>query len=156
MTFKSLLRFLYTDDFSCMEEAMQNELSADQGSSSTNCQRRAAWLQSVLAVSHKYAMVRLQAWCEQKLCECIAIKAVCSILCQAHLYQAKQLTNACLSYIKEHYAALIVTEDFGTLAKEWPEVMLKIDLCMAGVSEASAKPAIEASQRASSKRKRSE
>jgi len=164
LTFKALLRFLYTDDFGCMNEAMQNQRCGDQSSSrcgdqagsSVSSGHQVTWLQSVLAVSHKYALVRLQAWCEQKLCECIAVKEVCSILCQAHLYEAKQLANACLNYIRERHAAMIVTEEFGTLAKEWPEVMLKINLCIAGVAEASATPAILASQRRSSKRKRAE
>jgi speckle-type POZ protein len=156
LIFKALLSFLYTDDLHCMDEAMQKATSVDQGSTSTETVSRVTWLQSVLAVSHKYELMRLQAWCEQKLCECISNDDACSILCQAHLYEAKQLTNACLDFIREHYAAVIVTEKFGTLGKEWPEVMLKINLCMAGVSETSAKPAIEASQRASGKRKRGE
>lgn len=144
LTFKAVLRFLYTDDLACMNEAMDKATQGDQSS--------ATWLQNVLAVSHKYALVRLQAWCEQKLCGCIAINEVCSILCQAHLYDAKQLASACLNFIRENYATVMVTEKFGTLAREWPEVILKINLCTAGVSEARAKPAIEAS----GKRKRSE
>merc|ERR1712228_762067 len=63
LAFKALLRFLYTDDLSCMEEAMPK----DSSSSTSVC--RATWLQSVLAASHKYALPRLQAWCEQKLTE---------------------------------------------------------------------------------------
>merc|ERR1712125_21519 len=120
-TFKALLRFLYTDDFSCTQEAMHKASCGDQSAST--------WLQSLLAVSHKYALPRLQAWCEQKLCEYIAIDEVCSILCQAHLYEAKQLASACLNFVKKHYAAVMVTEKFGTLAREWPDVMLKINLC---------------------------
>merc|ERR1711933_623219 len=112
---------------------------------------RIGWLQGLLAVSHKYAVERLQSWCEKQLCECITLNGVCSLLCQAHIYEAKQLVNACLTFIKEHYAGLIVTEEFGTLAKDWPDLMLKIDLCTHGVSESRAKPSIEASQR---KRKR--
>jgi len=154
--FKALLQFLYTDDFSCMDEALQKETCSEQSSSSVSQASRITWLQGMLAVSHKYALGRLQAWCEQKLCERIAISEVASILCQAHLYEAKQLANACLTFIKEHYADVIVTEAFGQLGKEWPDVMLKVNLCMAGVAEANAKPAIEASQRASNKRKREE
>lgn len=139
-----------------MDEAMRKETCSGQSSSGSNSGKHVTWLQSVLAVSHKYALVRLQAWCEQKLCECIAISEVCSILCQAHLYEAKHLASACLNYVKEHYAAVIVTEDFGSLAKDWPEVMVKINLWMGGVTESNAKTAIEASQRASGKRKRTE
>mmetsp|Transcript_7209 Transcript_7209/g.11587 ORF Transcript_7209/g.11587 Transcript_7209/m.11587 type:complete len:510 (-) Transcript_7209:103-1632(-) len=161
--FKTLLRFLYTDDLSCVGEALEearieDARMRDQSCSSSICSKqgsldRVAWLQSLLAVSHKYAVARLQAWCEKQLCECITMSGVCSILCQANLYEAKQLVNACLKFIKDHYSSLIVTEEFGILAKEWPDVLLKVDLCAHGVSESCAKPAIEASQR---KRKREE
>eukprot|EP00931_Biecheleriopsis_adriatica_P088513 TRINITY_DN62817_c0_g1_i1.p1 TRINITY_DN62817_c0_g1~~TRINITY_DN62817_c0_g1_i1.p1 ORF type:complete len:493 (-),score=88.51 TRINITY_DN62817_c0_g1_i1:158-1636(-) len=155
-TFKALMKFLYTDNFICMEDALREASHGDQSSNTTGIGSRATWLQSVLAVSHKYSLARLQAWCEKQLCESISVKGVCDILCQAHLYDAKQLTNACLNFIKRCYAEVVVTQSFGKLAKDWPEVMLKINLCTAGVAEASATPALEASQRASGKRKRDE
>lgn len=87
------------------------------------------------------------------MCERISIPDVCSVLCQAHLYDAKQLEDVCLQYIQKNLAAVTVTPMFGTISKEWPEVMFKISIFTAGVSEASAVAAIEA-QRLCGKRKR--
>lgn len=156
-TFKAVLRFLYTDDLPCMEEAMLKETPCgSQGSSSSSegIASRASWLQSVLAISHRYTLTRLQAWCEQMLVKHITVGEVCSILCQAHLLQASQLTKMCLDFVQENHAQVIVTDSFGKLATEWPEVMLKINLHLAGIAEESARPAFEASQRAARKRKR--
>merc|ERR1712194_132255 len=57
-------------------------------------------LQQLLALSHKYQQSRLQLWCERELCECITIEHVCSVLCQAHLNDAKKLAEKCLIFIK--------------------------------------------------------
>ena len=43
----------------------------------------------------KYQVQRLRLWCEQQLCEYISKDQVCSILCQAHLYEASQLEKVC-------------------------------------------------------------
>lgn len=147
LTIKALMRYLYTDDFGCIE-AMIEGTRSDQASSSAdrNDSRssRITSLQSLLAASHKYGVTRLQNWCEAKVCECITVDEVCSILCQAHLYAASQLADMCLDFIRQHYERVIVTAKFGTLAKDWPEVMLKINLFMGQVREDSAVPAMEA------------
>jgi len=109
-------------------------------------QARVNILQNVLAVSHKYQVPRLQLWCEQQLCDRISKKQVCSILCQAHLYEAKQLENACLTFIKENMEAVVATPGFGSLSGKWPEVMLKINIFIAGLSESAASAAVKAQQ----------
>eukprot|EP00930_Biecheleria_cincta_P075979 TRINITY_DN63180_c0_g1_i1.p1 TRINITY_DN63180_c0_g1~~TRINITY_DN63180_c0_g1_i1.p1 ORF type:complete len:506 (-),score=97.06 TRINITY_DN63180_c0_g1_i1:121-1638(-) len=126
-TFKGLLHFLYTDDFDCIEEMTK--------AGEHPC--RIALLQAVLAVSHRYQVIRLRLWCEKQLCKSITVDQVCSVLCQAHLYDAKQLEEGCLTFIKENMEKVVVTSMFGCLAKEWPEVMLKISIFTAGLSEAS-------------------
>jgi hypothetical protein len=146
--FKAVLRFLYSDDLKCMEEALQSALG--EGSTAA---ARFTWLLAVLSVSHKYGLLRLQAWCEQKLCDCISLDGVCPMLCQAHLHEAKQLASACLKFIQKNHGAVVATEAFGTLARDWPEVLVKINVYIAGVAEDTAKSAVEASQR---KRKRDE
>merc|ERR1712232_1314585 len=94
-------------------------------------------LQHVLAVSHKYQVARLRLWCEEQLCKHITVTEVCSVLCQAHLYEAKQLESACLTFIMKNMQSVMVVPSFGVLAKEWPAVMLKISRFMAGISETS-------------------
>ena len=41
-----------------------------------------------------FKVVRLQLWCEMQLCKELTASAVCGILCQAHLHQAKELEKA--------------------------------------------------------------
>jgi len=159
-TFKALLRFLYTDDFATVEELVKREISeglseevSGSSSSSSNEARcsldiRIAMLQNILAASHKYQVSRLRLWCEQQLCERISKTKVCSILCQAHLFEAQQLERICLSFIKENMETVVATPGFGSLGAEWPEVMLKINVNMAGLTESAAAPAIGAQAQA--------
>merc|ERR1711988_161287 len=100
-------------------------------------------LQQLLAVSHKYQISRLRLWCERQLCECISIEHVCSVLCQAHLYEAKKLEEKCLNFIKTHMTEVVKTDAFGSLCAEWPQVSLKVTLHNAGVPESAAAAAVE-------------
>jgi len=146
--FKALLKFLYGDDFACMEEMLRSagrdmevlphpdEIStgSSEGSGET-ADKQVSLLQDVLAVSHKYQVSRLRLWCENQLCKRISVKEVCSVLCQAHLYEAKKLEGACLKFIKDNFANVVVTPGFATLGKEWPQVMIKLNMYVAGVAE---------------------
>ena len=98
----------------------------------------------MLAVSHKYEVGRLRVWCEQQLSERVTVASVCSVLCQAHLYQAKELEVVCLAFIKNNIESVVVTPAFGSLGKDWPAVMLKLNVFTAGVSAEKAAPAFEA------------
>lgn len=161
-TFKALLQFLYTDDFGSIEDMVKAGCAGIAISSPTESfsNMRMSLLQSVLAVSHKYQVLRLRLWCEQQLCKGITVNDVCSVLCQACLYEAKQLEEECLTFIKRNMEKVVVTSSFGSLGREWPEVMLQIIIFVAGVPETSAAAAIEAQQRApcsaGGKRKRGE
>jgi len=151
-TFKALLQFLYTDDFVGIEAAiaaMASE-SAASGSGHVNTNssenQRISFIQGILAASHKYQVSRLRLWCEQQLCECISVTEVCSILCQAHLYEAKQLQEVCLAFIKDRFGEVAKTKAFGSLSEDWPQVMLKISIFIAGLTENDASAAIEGQQ----------
>ena len=139
-TFKALLKFVYTDDLARIEElakmsknepAILNKLPAP-------------FLQKLLSVSHLYQVSRLRIWCECKLCECLTVCDAFSILCQAHLYDAKQLEQSCLTFIKDNLAQVVSSTAFGRGCKEWPEVVLKINAATAGLDERSASMAFEA------------
>lgn len=134
-TFKAFLQFLYSDEFTSIEEVIKTASAADGvcNTGSSACSPQRALLQNLLAISHKYEVPRLRQWCEQKLCVCITVEDVCSILCQAHLYGAKTLEEVCLTFVKAHMEQVAATAMFGTLAKDWPEVILKISLFTAGV-----------------------
>ena len=119
-----------------------------------------ALVQSVLAISHKYQLHRLQAWCEQQLCTLLDGSTVLGVLCQAHLYEATQLEKVCLDHVCGDLEKIMVTPEYGLLSKEWPAVLLKIHLHKAGVSTSHAKAAFEAQATDTStggtKRKRTE
>lgn len=168
-TFRAFLKYIYTDDLKCIEDAVQKTCAAGSGSAACDVDAakidsvpnvRMSFLQSMLAVSHKYQILRLQRWCEQQLCQGINVMDVCSVLCQAHLYEARQLEETSLVFIKENMDKVVITPAFGSLGREWPEVMLKINVFVAGVSASSAAAAIEAQRLARRnggvKRKRAE
>ena len=139
-TFKALLKFIYTDDLQRIEEVAK--LSKEQ--SCIGNKLPAPFLQKLLSVSHLYQVNRLRIWCEHKLCECLTVMDAFSILCQAHLYEAKQLEQASLAFIKDNLAQVVSSSSFGRGCKDWPEVVLKINAATAGLDERSAGMAFEA------------
>jgi speckle-type POZ protein len=165
--FKFLLKYLYTDDLMYIADAVKTAATAlacdscvrtpggDAESGSTDrfaCEARISLLQGLLAASHKYQAPRLLCWCEQQLCKQISMSEVCSVLCQAHLYEAKQLEQACLDFIKDNLRTVATTQAFGRLSLEWPEVILKINIYLAGIPESKAMPAFVGQQEARKKR----
>jgi len=83
-------------------------------------------LQSMLAVSHKYQVSRLQMWCERELCERISVKEVCSILRQAYLLELKHLQEACLTFINGNLDAVVAMPMLQSMVTEWPELGVQI------------------------------
>eukprot|EP00747_Dinoflagellata_sp_TGD_P156632 gnl/TRDRNA2_/TRDRNA2_177678_c4_seq9.p1 gnl/TRDRNA2_/TRDRNA2_177678_c4~~gnl/TRDRNA2_/TRDRNA2_177678_c4_seq9.p1 ORF type:complete len:522 (+),score=83.49 gnl/TRDRNA2_/TRDRNA2_177678_c4_seq9:75-1640(+) len=158
--FRMFLRHLYSDSFTCLESFIAGK-SSEQSSGDASDSRSAAgevstkmsMLQQLLAVSHKYQVTRLQLWCERELCRCITVGEVCTVLCQAHLYEAKKLEKKCLEFIKAHRNDVVKSVEFASLTREWPELCLKIMLHMGDVSDASAATAMDV-QRSLHKRKR--
>ena len=132
-TFKAFLRFLYTDHFPEVKDfaaaATSSNDEAEHGS------LKVSPVQSLLSVSNKYQVTRLQLWCEARLSEQVDTAQVCGILCQAHLLQAKQLEKACLSFIKDHAAQVLTLPAYVELVKKWPQIGVKVSLFSAGVSD---------------------
>eukprot|EP00930_Biecheleria_cincta_P043293 TRINITY_DN29746_c0_g1_i1.p1 TRINITY_DN29746_c0_g1~~TRINITY_DN29746_c0_g1_i1.p1 ORF type:complete len:507 (-),score=65.56 TRINITY_DN29746_c0_g1_i1:12-1532(-) len=157
--FKNFLRYLYSDNFDSLESFIAGKVSehssGDGRIAANEVSTKMSILQQLLAVGHKYQVARLQLWCERELCRCITIEDVCTVLCQAHLYEAKQLEKRCLDFIKTHRNEVVRTAGFASLSKEWPQVSLKITLHIGAIDESSAAVAIEA-QRSGHKRKRDE
>merc|ERR1711879_759843 len=144
--FRALLQFLYTDDFGCLEKLAAKEgvgssldrRDSGRGSGDGPLNAQTSLVQGILATSHKYQVSRLRMWCERQLCEGLTADNVCTVLCQAHLYEAKHLEEACLRFVRDNEQAVVVTQAFGSLLKDWPQVMLKISVFIAGVSESRA------------------
>ena len=92
----------------------------------------------------------------------MTVGEVSGVLCQAHLFDAKQLQGACLAFIKENVEAVATTPGplkgkclqvlsfkllglrFLKLTTDWPEVMLKVTLYNAGLSDNAAYSVVEA------------
>jgi len=163
VTFRALLRFLYTDDLQRMDEWIKEkavetgvEAASARAAASDGVTNIVAVLQRVLACSNRYQVERLRLWSEKRLVELVSIDTVCCCLCQAHLYEAKRLEEACLDFISANHAKTSVTPEFGILCAEWPAVMLKISHKLAGVKAAEAVRAMEAATTQGTKRKRDE
>merc|ERR1712046_84421 len=96
--FHMLLCFLYTDDLEVISKAVEKKVALQKspaatdtsstGDSDSQVNQHASTLQSILALSHQYQVHRLRLWCEEQLCKHICKDQVCSILCQAHMYEA--------------------------------------------------------------------
>ena len=139
-TFRTFLPFLYTDSFTYVEDMIETSCHGD-------CKRaRVSQLQSLLGVSHRYQVKRLQVWCEMRLSEQVSLSDVCGMLCQAHLLQANLLEQTCLSYIKDHMAEVVTLPAYAEVMTRWTEVALKISLFVAGVPETAAAAAVDAFQ----------
>eukprot|EP00746_Dinoflagellata_sp_MGD_P000596 gnl/MRDRNA2_/MRDRNA2_101079_c0_seq1.p1 gnl/MRDRNA2_/MRDRNA2_101079_c0~~gnl/MRDRNA2_/MRDRNA2_101079_c0_seq1.p1 ORF type:complete len:500 (+),score=104.35 gnl/MRDRNA2_/MRDRNA2_101079_c0_seq1:78-1577(+) len=157
VVFKAFLRYLYSDNFAAMETVVEKDTSIESaaagGATANGPKMTLSVLQQLLAVSHKYQVNRLQLWCESKLCELISVEKACSVLQQAHLYEAKQLEERCLDYIAENMNEVIKTEEFAALIQQWPQVSLKITCRVARVKEGSSAAAMKMYE-TSRKRKR--
>eukprot|EP00931_Biecheleriopsis_adriatica_P078579 TRINITY_DN52015_c0_g1_i1.p1 TRINITY_DN52015_c0_g1~~TRINITY_DN52015_c0_g1_i1.p1 ORF type:complete len:502 (+),score=97.28 TRINITY_DN52015_c0_g1_i1:85-1590(+) len=162
--FRAMLRFLYTDDLAHIEGLLAKQEpsfvtsklgdtgSAAEGSSNPTASQ-VAWLQDLLAVSHKYQLSRLCLWCQQQLCKRLTVKEVCSVLCQAHLCEATQLERACLKLLQQNLEELVETPEFVNLTAAWPQMLLKLTLCTAGISDSKAATCVEAHQTALRRRR---
>ncbi|XP_048731582.2 BTB/POZ domain-containing protein 6-like isoform X3 [Ostrea edulis] len=103
-TFKSLLRYIYT------EEAM---LSGD----------------NVLAVMHaanKYAMVGLEDKCVNFLMQNLTAENVCSVLESAHCFNKESVLSHCVEFIKDSPGAF-ETDNFLSLCSECLRKVLLLD-----------------------------
>jgi len=159
IVFKAFLRFLYSDSFDCLDPYFDDDaaprVSINDSSAASHEINRHEKLQMLLAISHRYQISRLQLWCEANLCKRISIEGVCPTLCQAHLFEAKQLEEKCLDFIKANMNDVVKTDSFGSLSQDWPQVSLKIILHTSSVPKNNALTAMEKQENAR-KRKREE
>lgn len=162
--FKAFLLYLYTENFESLDNAFQpattQSAKAERNNDSGHAPEaseddRLASLRQALALSHKYQETRLQKWTEQELCKHISTAEVCHLLCQAHLYEAKLLESKCLDFLAANKNEVAMGASFGSLAQEWPEVMLKITLQLARFSDDASAAAMNSHGNAR-KRKRSD
>ena len=97
-----------------------------------------SWSARFRAVLILAQVVRLQRWCEAQLCKQLSTEQVCSVLRQAHVFEAAQLEKACLSYVRDNIAEVLKLQAYTDLISKWPEIALKIQLFSTGVPETEA------------------
>ncbi|CAE7464443.1 BPM6 [Symbiodinium natans] len=142
-TFKAFLRYLYTDSLPTVEELAVEPPGAP---AKDGVSRQLSRVQDLWAMSHKYQVTRLQRWCEAQLCQQLNASDVCSVLCQAHIFEAKQLEKACLSFITEHTAEVLRLPAYSDLITKWPEIAIKVHLFSAGLPDTEAAAIVQASK----------
>ena len=154
-TFRAFLKFLYTDSLPSAEDLEDLMHKASDGDEShDDGQVPLAPMLALLAVSHKYQVMRLQRWCEQQLCERLSTPQLCGILQQAHLLQAEQLEKACLCYLRDHMQEVAKLPAYDELFKAWPQIGQKISFFMVGMAPIQAKEAPHCKGKRRRKRKR--
>ena len=99
-----------------------------------------------MATAHRYQVERLRLWCEKELCGCITTASVCDVLCQAHLFEAPQLEEVCLDFVKKNLTRVITTPSFGRLTVECPPVMLKVMASMGNLDKGTEAAALKAQE----------
>ncbi|EOA20768.1 hypothetical protein CARUB_v10001097mg [Capsella rubella] len=125
--FKVLLHFIYWDELPDMEELM--------GADSTLASTLIA--QHLLAAADRYALERLKAICELKLCEGIAVNTVATTLALAEQHHCSQLKAVCLKFVAlpENLKAVMQTDGFDYLKKSCPSLLTELLEYVARLSE---------------------
>ncbi|VVB15108.1 unnamed protein product [Arabis nemorensis] len=127
--FKVLLHFIYWDELPDMQELM----GTDSKSGSTLV------AQHLLAAADCYALERLKAICESKLCEGIAINTVATTLALAEQHHCLQLKAVCLKFVAlpENLKAVMQTDGFDYLKKSCPSLLTELLEYVARLNEQS-------------------
>ncbi|KAL0730176.1 hypothetical protein Bca4012_026269 [Brassica carinata] len=122
-----LLHFIDWDELPDMQELM----GIDSKSASTFV------AQHLLAAADRYALERLKAICESKLCEGIIINTVAITLALAEQHHCFQLKTVCLKFVAlpENLKAVMQTDGFDYLKRSRPSVLTELLKCVARLSE---------------------
>ncbi|XBI77012.1 hypothetical protein VPH35_070183 [Triticum aestivum] len=109
--FEALLHFIYTDSLPSNWDLYQN-----------------VELQHMLVAADRYALDRLKAMCEGKLCQGIDVQTVATTLALAEQHHAMQLKAACLTYLSSQKVLRAVkeTDGFKHLTASCPWIMMDI------------------------------
>ena len=138
LVLKALLHYLYSDDFAEVERVLREAVEAGGRDAAAGAaavpqataEQRMAQLQALLAVAHKYQVGRLLCWSEQQLCRLVRAESVCSLVELARVYDASELLQHCLRFMKAHQAQVVARADFAALT---PQSLVRFNMFCAGV-----------------------
>ncbi|NP_001131785.1 BTB/POZ and MATH domain-containing protein 1-like [Zea mays] len=114
LVFKALLYFLYTD----LLETETMKQGEDGDDEDVLCQH-------LLVAADKYNLERLKLLCEKKLCECIHVGTIATILALAEQHRCHALKKVCFHFLSSpaNLRAVAATDGFEHLSRSCPSVM---------------------------------
>ncbi|KAK1692939.1 hypothetical protein QYE76_009636 [Lolium multiflorum] len=103
-TFKTMLRFIYTDELPAEDEHQD---------SSTEM------IQNLLAAADLYALDRLKFICARKLWDKVSVYTVATILACAETYNCQELKKKCMDFFvqEENFKEAIFTDGYASVLK---------------------------------------
>uniref|UniRef100_M8BZA8 Speckle-type POZ protein n=1 Tax=Aegilops tauschii TaxID=37682 RepID=M8BZA8_AEGTA len=111
--FKALLYFVYTDT---LPEMKREEAGED------------AMSQHLLVAADRYNLDRLKLICEDKLCRCIQVSTVATILVLAEQHHCSGLKKACFDFLSSqaNLKAAMASDGFEHLSQSCPAIMKEL------------------------------
>lgn len=85
----------------------------------------------LMAAADKYQLKRLKAICEKNLCQSLSTSNVCQILVHADFHCADQLKSRCISYINQHSLAIIDSDYWQQLSRDYGHLVGQVYKAMA-------------------------
>lgn len=81
--------------------------------------------QHLLVAADKYNLERLKLLCEKKLCECIHVGTIATILALAEQHRCHALKKVCFHFLSSpaNLRAVAATDGFEHLSRSCPSVM---------------------------------
>ncbi|KAF8646574.1 hypothetical protein HU200_065798 [Digitaria exilis] len=110
VTFKVMLRFIYTDDL-VGDVELSNEM-----------------FQDLLAAADRYALDRLKLMCVQKLWDDVSMDTVASTLACAKTYNCPELKTKCIDFFADesNFKKVVLTEGFVQLVQKFPAILTEL------------------------------
>jgi speckle-type POZ protein len=103
-TFKTMLRFIYTDELPAEDE--HQDCSTEM-------------IQNLLAAADRYALDRLKFVCARKLWDKVSVYTVATILACAETYNCQELKKKCMDFFvpEENFKEAIFTDGYASVLK---------------------------------------
>jgi speckle-type POZ protein len=111
-TFKTLLRFIYTDELPRVEES-SSDSSVDY-----------LYL-DLLAAADMYQLDRLKLMCTRRLWECVSAGTVAKVLGCAEMHNCTELKRTCLDFfvVEKNFKIAVLTEGYFQLMQSFPSIV---------------------------------
>jgi speckle-type POZ protein len=112
-TFKTMLRFIYTDELPAEDEHQD---------SSTEM------IQNLLVAADRYALDRLKIICAQKLWDKVSVDTVAAILGFAETYNCQELKNKCIDFfaVENNFKQVMFTDGYAMLLLKFPLIIAEL------------------------------